>query len=136
MARPLPTPSYLSQPFWDATREHRLIRPYCEACERSFFTPQEACPRCLSETWRWLESSGRGRIYSYTVCHRAPVADLDVPYAIAIVDLEDGWEMMSNIVDFEPGELSIGLPVAVGWLELDDSITLPVFAPDRAGDPE
>ncbi len=127
--RPLPTPSSLSRPFWDATREHRLIRPHCPTCGKSFFVPQVACPGCLAEDWEWLESSGRGAVYSYTVCHRAPVPGFETPYAIAIVDLEEGWQMMSNLIDAEPGEIQIGQAVEVEWLDLTPEITLPVFAP-------
>lgn len=134
--RPRPDPSPLTEPFWAAARERRLVRPYCPACDRSFFTPQIACPRCLSTAWEYRESSGRGVVYSATVVHRAPYPGFTSPYHVAIVDLEEGWSMLTNIVA-APGArdadrlggrpVPIGAPVTVDWLPLDERIVLPVF---------
>jgi len=126
--RPLPTPSELTRPFWDAAREHRLVRQVCRDCRTSFFSPQIACPACLSEAYDWVPSSGRGEIYSCTVVHRAPSPGFDVPYVFAIVDLEDGWSMLANVVGCEVAEATIGLPVRVTFLDFDE-ITLPAFEP-------
>lgn len=134
--RPRPDPSPLTEPFWAAARERRLVRPYCAACDRSFFTPQLACPRCLSTEWEYRESSGRGTVYSATVVHRAPYPGFTSPYHVAIVDLEEGWQMLTNIVGVGevPGgdgaagaPVPIGAAVAVDWLPLDERIVLPVF---------
>lgn len=131
--RPRPDPSPLTAPFWAAARERRLVRPYCPACDHSFFTPQIACPRCLSTDWEYRESSGRGVVYSATVVHRAPYPGFTSPYHVAIVDLEEGWQMLSNIVgtDARPGAeadpVPIGTAVTVDWLPLDERIVLPVF---------
>jgi uncharacterized OB-fold protein len=127
--RPRPDPSPLTEPFWAAAREHRLVRPYCANCDRSFFTPQIACPRCLSTEWEYRESSGRGTVYSATVVHRAPYPGFTSPYHVAIVDLEEGWQMLSNIVgvDDAAGSVPIGTPLSVDWLPLDEQIVLPVF---------
>ncbi len=78
-----------------------------------------------------MPSSGRGRVYSFTVIHRPPVAGFDPPYTLAIVDLEEGWTMLSNVVNCDPTALQIGLPVLVTWLEAD-SFSLPVFEPEAA----
>jgi uncharacterized OB-fold protein len=91
------------------------------------FTPQIACPRCLSEDLVWTESSGHGTVYSYTVCHRPPSPEYEVPYMLAIIDLEEGWSMLSNLVGCAPKEVRVGLPVRVAWLELSDAQLLPVF---------
>jgi uncharacterized OB-fold protein len=137
--RPRPQPSPLTEPFWAAARERRLVRPYCPACDRSFFTPQIACPRCLSTEWEYRESSGRGVVYSATVVHRAPYPGFTSPYHVAIVDLEEGWQMLSNVVavaetagaDGGGGvngrPVPIGSAVTVDWLPLDERIVLPVF---------
>ena len=90
-ARPRPRPTELTAEFWRAARRHELVRPRCDACGTSFFTPQIACPACLSERWRYERSSGRGTVYSATVVHRAPLPGLETPYQVAIVDLEEGW---------------------------------------------
>lgn len=133
--RPRPDPSPLTEPFWAAARERRLVRPYCPACDRSFFTPQIACPRCLSTEWQYRESSGRGVVYSATVVHRAPYPGFTSPYHVAIVDLDEGWQMLSNVVgdaaDAHSGTgataVPIGTRVTVDWLPLDERIVLPVF---------
>lgn len=135
--RPRPDPSPLTEPFWAAARERRLVRPYCAACDHSFFTPQIACPRCLSTDWEYRESSGRGTVYSATVVHRAPYPGFTSPYHVAIVDLDEGWQMLTNIVDDGatgtpiPGAdgtpVPIGTRVAVDWLPIDERIVLPVF---------
>lgn len=123
--RPLPRPSELTRPFWDAAARRELVRPLCGACGRSFFTPQIACPRCLSEDWSWARSSGRGVVYSATVVHRAPFPGIETPYELAMVDMEEEWTMLSEIVGARR-PTPIGTPVAVDWLDLG-SITLPVF---------
>lgn len=127
--RPAPRPSILSQPFWDSTAQHRLIRPYCLHCKVSFFPPQLCCSLCLEKDWIWVPSEGLGTVYSHTTVYRAPLAGFDVPYVLAIVDLEDGFSMMTNVVGIDPDDVSIGIRVAVQW-EVRGDICLPVFAPD------
>jgi len=85
---PHPEPTELTAPFWAAANEHRLIRPVCDRCGKSFFTPQIACPACMSEAWTWTPSQGVGTVYSCTSVHRAPQEGFEVPYVVAIVDLD------------------------------------------------
>lgn len=131
---PRPRPSELTAPFWAAAREHVLVRPVCGACGRSFFTPQVACPRCLSEDWAYVPSTGRGVVYSATMVHRAPTAGLRTPYEVAIVDVEEGWSMLTNIVGTPGVPTPIGAPVEVTWVPIGDDLALPVFrvAPEPA----
>ena len=104
MPRPRPTPSELTAPFWAAARERRLVRPRCNSCGRSFFTPQVACPVCLSEDWSYVDSAGRGTVYSFTVVHRAPSPALSAPYVLAVVELiDEGWSMLTNVVVLRSG---------------------------------
>ncbi len=128
-ARPRPTPSELTRPFWEHASNKVLVRQRCLKCGNSFFTPQMACPHCLSTEWEWAESTGVGRVYSYTVCHRAPQPGFAVPYVLVIVDLDDGWSMLSNVVGCDPAIVRIGMRVQVTWLDLGDSLQLPVFEP-------
>jgi uncharacterized OB-fold protein len=129
--RPRPEPSALTEPFWDAARRHVLVRPRCNACGRSFFVPQAVCTRCLSRDWAYAPSSGRGAVYSATVGHRAPYAGIEAPFHLAIVDLDEGWSMLTNLI--EPGDRSvpIGTRVAVAWIDVDDDYTHPVFTRDE-----
>jgi uncharacterized OB-fold protein len=123
--------SELTAPFWAAAREHVLVRPRCRDCGTSFFTPQIACPACLSEDWAYEPSSGRGTVYSATVVHRAPFPGLATPYQVAIVDLEEDWSMLTNIVHAETTPTPIGTPVEVAWVDVDAELTLPAFRPVR-----
>jgi uncharacterized OB-fold protein len=130
--RPCPTPSALTAPFWEAARRRVLVRPVCDECGRSFFTPQIACPACLSENWTYRPSSGRGVIYSATLVHRAPLPGLETPYRIAIVDLDEGWSMLTNVLDVAV-PAPIGATVEVAWLELNEEIVLPAFRLSEPG---
>jgi uncharacterized protein len=125
-ARPLPTPSEMTAPFWAAAREHRLVRPVCDACERSFFTPQILCPHCSSELWTYRDSAGRGTVYSVTTVHRSPSPALPAPYELAIIDMDEGWQLLGNIASLaEP--TPIGARVEVTWSEIDAVWTFPAF---------
>lgn len=109
-----------------------LVRPVCEECGRSFFTPQVICPHCLGERWAYQRSSGRGTIYSTTVVHRAPSPELQVPYELAIVDVEEGWSMLANIVNDGSEPTAIGSEVEVTWITLDTGVVLPAFRVNQA----
>ena len=120
-------PSSLTAGFWDAAREGTLVRPVCGECGKNFFSPQIACPRCLSLQWTYEPSSGRGTVYSATVVHRAPYPGVTAPYRLAIIDLEEGWSMLAT-VDGDPRRpLAIGTPVQVGWRRGVDDKVIPVF---------
>jgi uncharacterized OB-fold protein len=126
-------PSLLTAGFWDAAREGTLVRPVCSDCGKNFFSPQIACPRCLSLSWTYQPSSGRGTVYSATVVHRAPYPGLTAPYRLAIIDLEEGWSMLAT-VDGDPQQsLAIGTPVQVGWSRSGDGKVIPVFSAVRNG---
>ncbi|WP_245717763.1 Zn-ribbon domain-containing OB-fold protein [Nocardia miyunensis] len=125
--RPLPTPDELTAPFWEAARGRRLVRPVCQDCARSFFTPQLICPHCLSEKWHYLDSNGRGSVYSSTRVHRSPSPALPAPYELAVVELDEGWHMLTNIVATADVPTPIGARVEVTWLEIDDHWTFPAF---------
>ncbi len=125
--RPLPTPSELTQPFWDAATQHRLLRPVCTRCTRSFFTPQVACPHCGSLEWEYIESAGLGTVYSATTIFRPPSPAFAAPYVLAIIDLDEGWSMLSRVVGCAPEAVTIGQRVRVSWDPIDGGFVLPVF---------
>jgi uncharacterized protein len=129
--RPRPAPSALTQDFWYAARRHVLVRPQCTACGRSFFVPQAVCTHCLCRDWAYVPSSGRGVVYSATVGHRAPYPGIQAPFHLAVVDLDEGWSMLTNLI--EPGEVPvpIGTRVRVAWIDIDDDYTLPAFTRDE-----
>lgn len=125
----MPEPSALTAGFWRAARDHVLVRPVCARCGRSHFTPQVACPHCLSTEWDYRPSSGRGSVYSFTVVHRPPGPGFDPPYVMAIVDLDDGWSMLTNVIGCDVHEVRIGQPVTVRFEDLTSNVALPVFVP-------
>lgn len=119
---------HLTAEFWAAAQRRELVRPVCGDCRRSFFTPQIACPHCLSENWSYEPSSGRGRVYSATVVHKASTPGIDVPFRLGIVDLEEGWSMLAHLVDGPGLRLpALDAPVAVTWIEQDGRV-LPAFS--------
>jgi len=125
--KPLPVPDGDTKPYWDAAKEHRLLIQRCQECHAAIFYPRSVCPHCMSDQISWIEASGRGTIYSYTVVHRAPppFAD-DAPYVVALIDLEEGVRLMSN-VGAPPSDVKIGAPVAVVFDDVTPEITLPKF---------
>lgn len=126
----IPEPSWLSQPFWDNANNGVLSRQKCAACGFEMFPPQFACRRCLSTTLDWIASSGKGSLYSFVVLHMgADGSPLAQPKILADVDLQEGWHMMTNIVDCPVDRVRCDMAVAVTWQRLSCSINLPVFAP-------
>lgn len=128
--RPVPTPSALTAPFWDATRRGELRMPFCDGCGSWFFTPEARCPRCLAAGWRYRGVAGTGTVYSVTVVHRAPGPGFDVPFALAIVELDEGVSLLSHVVGVAPEDVRIGQRVRVRLRPLTERITVPEFAPE------
>ena len=126
---PLPRPTALSTPHWKGCREGVLRVQRCGDCGAFVFIPQPVCTVCFSDDLAWVETSGRGTLYSYTVVHRPQQPAFDVPYTVAIVELEEGIHMLSNLIDVEPDAIEIGMPVVVAFREMSDEITLPFFRP-------
>lgn len=131
-----PQPDEVSAPFWEATRERRLIVQWCEDCDAAVFFPRAVCPSCLGTNLVWRPSSGTGVLYAVTVEHRLPnpIAGQDGPYAIGLVDVAEGWRMLTNVVGCDPADLRTGMGVSVAWEPLSDGRHLPLFSPVEAPD--
>jgi len=108
--------------FWDAAAEGKLLIKKCLACGELHYYPRAACPFCFSDRTEWQPASGRGTIYSYSVMRRAPV-----PYAIAYVTLDEGVTMMTNIVDSDFNQISIGRKVSLVFKPSDGGPPVPMF---------
>lgn len=121
--------SEMTRPFWEAAAQRVLVRPVCNVCGTNFFTPQIACTKCHSESWAYQQSSGQGAIASFTVVHRAPTSDHEPPYVVAVVDLDEGWFMMSNIVACSIENVHTGQRVQVDFELSGTGVVLPVFRP-------
>jgi uncharacterized protein len=120
-----------SAPFWEATKEHRLILQWCTECDRAIFFPRDNCPRCLSSALEWRPASGNGVVASVTVETSAPNPGIagGQPYAVALVDLDEGVRLLSNVVGCPPGDVAIGQAVQITWAPLSDGRNLPLFEP-------
>lgn len=131
--KPLPAITEDGAPYWDATRQGRLAVQRCRDCGHLRFPPSAVCPKCLSEAHDWHALSGRGVIYSFIIVHRPqhPAFFGDAPYNVAIVELDEGIRLHSNIVETTNEALRIGLPVEVVFEKIDDEVTLPKFRPRR-----
>lgn len=129
-----PPQSTASEPFWDATREQRLILQWCSSCEDIVHFPRAVCPRCLGTDLEWRPSAGTATVYAVTVEHRPqnPGMASIAPYAVALVDLDEGARLLTNVVGCDPGDVSPGMPVAVTWEPLPDGRHLPLFAPQES----
>jgi uncharacterized OB-fold protein len=129
--KPIPPVDPWAEPFWAGTRERKLVIQRCTDCEKHIFYPRIGCPFCSSDKLDWIEASGRGTVYSHTLVQNNPSSAFmeDLPFMIAIVELEEGVRMMTNIVDYDPEEVHCGMPVEVTFERLTDEITLPKFKP-------
>ena len=131
--KPVPIVNPWAKPFWEAAREGKFIIQRCTDCKKHIFYPRICCPHCFSEQVEWVEASGKGTIYSYTVVLSNPPSAFmsDVPYVIAVVRLDEGVQMLSNIVGCDPQEVRCDMPVEVTFEKLDEEFTLPKFKPVR-----
>ncbi len=129
--KPVPKPTPDSAPYWEDAARGVLSIQRCRECERPYFYPRSACPRCGSEDVEWFEASGRGTLHSYLIVHAPAPGFADIaPHAIAVVELEEGPRMMTNIIGIEntPELLQLDMPLEVAFVPRGDQM-LPVFAP-------
>ncbi len=126
--RPRPRPTPFTEPFWQATSEGRLVVQRCGACRNWRWPPQLACPECLSEVGDWVDTAGTGTVYSYSVVHRG-VDRTRFPrrYVLAIVELDEGIHLLTNLVGCDPSDISIGSRVRVAFRHLDEDHTVYPF---------
>jgi uncharacterized protein len=127
----LPSPDVETKPFWDACREGKFLLRHCDACGRDHYYPRPFCPSCWSDTVSWREASGRGTLYTYSVVHvnDLPPFNERVPYVAAIVELDEGPKVMTNIEGVALDELRVDMPVVVAFKAISDDVTIPVFRP-------
>jgi uncharacterized OB-fold protein len=128
-AIPAIRPTPLSSPFWEGCRRGELLYQYFPDSDRAQFTPAAIDRKSLSDRFEWRRSSGHGRIYSWSIVHRSPSPEFETPYAVAIVSLEEGFDMLTNIVGCRPEHVEVGLAVQVVFHAVNDELTLPYFTP-------
>ena len=128
---PIPQPE--SDFYWEKCKEHELWLRHCKTCDNTYFYPRDICPGCFSRDTDWIQSSGKATLHAFAIVHWAPVPAFrgKEPFVTAIVELEGGARMPTNIVDCEadPEHIKIGMALQVTFDDLDDKISLPKFRP-------
>jgi hypothetical protein len=126
---PLPVPTATSQPFWDGCGRGELLYQRCGSCGRPVFNPASVCRWCGGADLEWLRSAGEGSIYSWTVAWRPQRPSFQTPYVPIIVDMDEGFQMLSNLIGCEPDAAHGGMRVIVEFHSVGGDITLPYFRP-------
>jgi uncharacterized OB-fold protein len=128
--RALPQPDHASEYYWRSAADGTLVLQRCTSCLQFQFYPRSLCTRCTGET-EWVEASGRGTLYTYTVIrqNRSGAFSALSPYAVGIVQLEEGVRMMSNIVECELDDLYVDMPLQAVILKAAEDIGLPFWRP-------
>jgi uncharacterized OB-fold protein len=131
-ARPLPSPTPETAHFWEGTSRGELRLQRCRACTHTYFPPQPVCPACAGDDVEIVRASGRGSLHSYVVNHRA-APGFEAPYVIAVVELDEGPRLLTNLVGVvsDPETLPLDLPVEVVFQRVGE-VTLPWFRPRSA----
>jgi uncharacterized protein len=131
MTQPLPVPDPVTQPFWDSLKAHAIKLQHCDACNKFVYYPRALCPTCLSNELVWTDVSGRGVIHAFTIPHRHPNPAFAerAPYVVVLIELDEGVQILSNLVGVEPvpEAVPIGAPVEIVYEDVNASITLPRF---------
>jgi uncharacterized OB-fold protein len=129
--KPLPKMNSDAREFREGCREHELRIQKCGGCGHLRWPPAILCPRCLSRDTQWVKASGRGTVYSYAVYHVAfdPAFQEDLPYVVALVALEEGPRLLTNLVGCDPGAVFCDMAVEVVWDDVTDAVSLPRFRP-------
>lgn len=129
--REYPRHNIETQRYWQGCQKEKLLYQRCLDCGEVVFHPRAICPYCLKENLEWKESNGKGRIYSFSVIHRAPSEKWQdkVPYALGIVEMEEGYYIFTEFVNVDVNRLQINMPVKVVFDHVAEDLTLPKFEP-------
>ena len=132
--RPLPVPTPETAHFWEGTRQGQLRLQRCVHCAHAYFPPRPFCPKCSSAEIETFAASGRASLYSYVISQRS-IPGFEAPYAIAVVQLEEGPRMMTEHYRLRhrpPEALRLDMPLEVAFAKQNEDITLPLFRPSEA----
>ena len=130
-SKPVPVPTRETQPYWEGCKSHELRIQKCAACRHYQFYPRLYCTACMSDQVEWVKASGCGKVLSFTIVYR-PVTQAfaaDVPYVVALITLDEGPQLMSNVVGCPPEKVHIGMPVEVTFEDWTADISVPKFKP-------
>ncbi len=129
--KPIPSPSEDSKPFWAGAKRHELCLQRCQSCGAFRFPPAPLCPECTALGGEWTKVSGKGKVYSFVVFHRAfhKAFEKDLPYAVAVIELAEGPRLLSNIVGIPPDQVRCDMPVELVFEDITADVSLPKFKP-------
>ena len=133
VSKPVPQPDDLSRPFFDGAKRGELCIQRCRDC-RSFLAPgSRACSECLSEALEWVTASGRATLFTFAIMHQKyhPGFFSEIPYNIAVVELEEGPRLNTNVVGVANDDLRVGMPLVATFEEAGEGVVLPRFRPDE-----
>ena len=128
---PLPTITPENKPFWDYMKQHEFRVQKCKSCGEMFYPPSEYCIHCLGHESEWVKLSGKGKVYSFVIIRQArmPVFAKMAPYVVAIIETDEGVRYSSNVIDCNPEDVYVDMPVEVVFDDVTDKFTLPKFKP-------
>ncbi len=132
--KPIPAVTPNMAGYFEGAKRGKLMVQQCEGCGQLRFPAYELCSKCLGTRARWVEVSGRGEVYSFNIMHQVyhPGFAGEVPYAVVVIQLEEGPRMVSNLVGIKPHDIRCGMPVEVVFEKLSDEVWLPKFRPRAA----
>lgn len=134
--KPLPQSDPTTAPFWESLKAHAMQIQRCNDTGKFFFYPRGLSPFTLSENIAWEPVSGKGVVYAFTIVYlnRAPGFGDELPYVVALIELDEGARLMSNLIDVtpDPEHVKIGMPVEVVYDDVTPEVTLPKFRPVQA----
>jgi uncharacterized OB-fold protein len=127
MVRPRPIVTRDTAWWVDGWSRKELLIQCCDQCGRLRHPPQPHCASCRSAEWSGIQASGRGHLYSYVVSHHPPVDGFEPPFVVAVIELEEGTRLVSNVIGVPPEDLHIGMPLELKFVPVDPDMTLPLF---------
>jgi uncharacterized OB-fold protein len=131
MGLPIPKfPEPDTEPFWDATKDHQLKYQVCDDCGGVVWHPRRHCTHCTSLNLSWKTSKGEGTVYTFSIVRQNyhPAFREMIPYVVAWIDVDEGFRMLSNVVDVDAETVEVGQRVRVRWLD-QEGLALPAFTP-------
>ena len=133
-SKPIPSPQGESDVYWQKAKDHELWLRKCNSCGEAYFYPRDISPCCFSRNTRWIRASGKATLFSYGIVHRSPHPSFneEAPFVVAIVQLEEGPKIPTNIITDEtpsPENIRIGMPLHVIFEDISDEISLVKFTP-------
>ncbi len=134
LPKPLPSPTEDSKHFWDACQKQEFTLQKCDDCGTWRFPPSVLCPKCMSTNYKWTKASGKARVFSWQITHSPFYPAWDPPYNVAIVELEEGPRMHTNIVGCKNEDIHFDMPVELVFEKVEDQDWyLPKFKPATKG---